>query len=159
MAVQYHADPTLWHERIVLCHLGGGQLLLLTPNHDLISESIAGSGEIKASRDIRSDRSVRGISRDDLYLFEDQQGMPDELTVNEYIDEAKALARLQGYPVAGEPPDAEAKPARPEPALACDSQRSSGGLIAAALATAPPAPAPAPDRAAGESSRDMPKQK
>ena len=77
IAVQYHADPTLWHERIVLCHLGGSQFLLLTPDFDLTSENIGGSGEIKAARVVRPDRSVRGINRNDLYLFEDQQGNPD----------------------------------------------------------------------------------
>ena len=43
IAVSYRADPTLWHERIVLRHLGDGLYLVLAPDLEVQQEALRAS--------------------------------------------------------------------------------------------------------------------
>jgi hypothetical protein len=108
IALKCRADPHLWIEHVVLGKLGSGKLILLTPDLDLIQDDLSGvnGSDVTSYRSVRDDRSILGVTPDNLYLFEDgalgYNISPDE--VNEWIEEAqRMILAVDGEPIAPTP--------------------------------------------------------
>ena len=71
--VQYNAEPTLWHERVLLNRLQGSRYLTLTPALQPADDDLSMGLDSKISgiRSIRPDRTVLGIDVETMYRFED----------------------------------------------------------------------------------------
>ena len=97
--MSYRADPTLWHERIVLRHPGDGLYLVLTPDLEIQQEALRAStsNPLLAVRLIRDNGSILGVAREIIYFFEDNAGAISEAEIQEYITEAAGLALVLGY--------------------------------------------------------------
>ena len=98
--VQYQADPSLWHERVLLSRLQGSRYLTLTPALQLADEDLAmgADSKIVGLRSLRPDRTALGIGEDSMYKFEDEQGRDvDGNELDEWIMEATMIASTLGF--------------------------------------------------------------
>lgn len=79
LAVLYHKDRILWHERVVLYHLGSARYLPLSPDLEILNEDTSGQGLLHSVRTtLRPDGLALGVRRQDFYKFEDQGGYPSD---------------------------------------------------------------------------------
>ena len=95
IALCYSTDRQLWHERVVLAHLGATRFLLLSPDLDVLDEDIdvhRNRELAQQARSMRDDGSVLGVSSSNIYHLADAQG--HDLGDNDlaaWIDEAAVM--------------------------------------------------------------------
>ena len=139
IAVSYRADPTLWHERIVLRHLGDGRYLVLTPDLEIQQALRVSTGNpLLAVRLLRDNGTILGVTRDNIYFFEDSAGAISEAEIQEYITEAAGLAVVLGYmEIPLDPPLAGVQEAAPVALGAPHGVGPPPGLLPPPLGTLP----------------------
>ena len=96
LVVRHQADPTLWHERVVLGTSSTGELFLLTPDHEITQEAVRPpGGGVSGVRVVRASGMVPGVNAGDIYRYADGQGADiDDATLSDFVDEARALGAL-----------------------------------------------------------------